>query len=134
MISTAVRSGEYAVRGHTAHRPGQPAARLRADDFSYLIDLGIPIPGESSFNLDPEIKRELVWSGEVMRPATMLVKRRGPLVQLRDGRGWRPVETKLRTYESMLTEVIDPASAPELLWIREQVRSWRFYDHFRTDA
>ena len=68
-----------------------------------------------------------------MRPATLLVKRRGPLVELRDGRGWTPVETKLRTYESMLTEVIDPLRAPELLWVREQVRSWRFYDHFRTD-
>ena len=68
-----------------------------------------------------------------MRPATMLVRRRGPLVELRDGRGWRPVDAKLRTYESMLTEVIDPANAPELLWLREQVRSWRFYDHFRTD-
>ena len=43
------------------------------------------------------------------------------------------METKLRTYESMLTEVIDPVRAPELLWVREQVRSWRFYDHFRTD-
>ena len=45
-----------------------------------------------------------------------------------------PVRPELRTYESMLTEVIDPVRAPELLWVREQVRSWRFYDHFRTDA
>ena len=30
--------------------------------------------------------------------------------------------------------MIDPVRAPELLWVREQVRSWRFYDHFRTDA
>ena len=133
VISTAVREREYAVEG--TRRTDRVSLQLgfASDDFSYLIDLGIPIPGETFFNLDPEIKRELVWSGEVMRPATMLVKRRGPLVQLRDGRSWRPVEAKLRTYESMLTEVIDPANAPELLWIREQVRSWRFYDHFRTD-
>ena len=44
------------------------------------------------------------------------------------------MHTELRTYESMLTEVIDPVRAPELLWVREQVRSWRFYDHFRTDV
>ena len=133
VISTAVREREYAVEGTRRTERVSLQLGFASDDFSYLIDLGIPIPGETFFNLDPEIKRELVWSGEVMRPATMLVKRRGPLVQLRDGRGWRPVEAKLRTYESMLTEVIDPANAPELLWIREQVRSWRFYDHFRTD-
>jgi predicted ATPase len=34
----------------------------------------------------------------------------------------------------MLSEVTDPVRAPELLTVREQVRSWRFYDHFRTDA
>ena len=27
----------------------------------------------------------------------------------------------------------DPERAPELLRLREEVRSWRFYDHFRTD-
>ena len=34
----------------------------------------------------------------------------------------------------MLTELADPRAAPELLLIREQMRSWRFYDHLRTDA
>ncbi len=133
MISSSVRSGEHPVQGTARADRVSLQLGFASDAFSYLIDLGIPIPGETYFNLDPEIKREVVWSGEVMRPAALLVKRRGPLVELRDGRGWTPVETKLRTYESMLTEVIDPVRAPELLWVREQVRSWRFYDHFRTD-
>jgi predicted ATPase len=34
----------------------------------------------------------------------------------------------------MLSTLADPERAPELLSLREQVRSWRFYDHFRTDA
>jgi predicted ATPase len=34
----------------------------------------------------------------------------------------------------MLTEVADPQRAPEVLAIRDSIRSWRFYDHFRTDA
>ena len=34
----------------------------------------------------------------------------------------------------MLAEFMDPRSAPEMLTLREQIRSWRFYDHFRTDA
>ena len=44
-----------------------------SDEFSYLIDLGIPQRMGSAFDLDPEIKRELVWVGETMRPATLLV-------------------------------------------------------------
>jgi predicted ATPase len=34
----------------------------------------------------------------------------------------------------MLSEFADPRQAPEVLRVREQVRSWRFYDHIRTDA
>ena len=34
----------------------------------------------------------------------------------------------------MLTEIADPRAAPELFVVREQLRSWRFYDHLRTDA
>jgi predicted ATPase len=132
-IGKRVRSGEYDVEGTVRSERVSLQLGFAADEFSYLIDLGIPVRSDSAFNLDPEIKRELVWTGQVQRPATMLVRRRGPLVELRDGRGWEPVHTELRTYESVLTEVIDPVRAPELIWVREQVRSWRFYDHFRTD-
>lgn len=134
VIGKAVRGGEYAVQGTTRSAPVSLQLGFASDDFSYLIDLGIPARSESAFNLDPEIKRELVWSGEVMRPATLLVRRRRPLVEVRDGRGWTPITDSLATYESVLTEVIDPVRAPELLRVRDQVRSWRFYDHFRTDA
>jgi predicted ATPase len=134
VIGKRVRSGDYDVEGTVRSERVSLQLGFAADEFSYLIDLGIPIRSDSAFNLDPEIKRELVWTGPVQRPATMLVRRRGPLVELRDGQGWEPVHTELRTYESVLTEVIDPVRAPELLWVREQVRSWRFYDHFRTDV
>ena len=33
------------------------------DDFGYAIDLGLPTPSLSQFGLDPEIKREAIWSG-----------------------------------------------------------------------
>jgi predicted ATPase len=39
----------------------------------------------------------------------------------------------LRTGDSILSELADPRSAPEVLAVREQTRSWRFYDGFRTD-
>ena len=133
VIGKAIRSGEYEVQGTPRSGPVSLQLGFAAEDFSYLIDLGIPTRSDSAFNLDPEIKRELVWSGETQRPATLLVRRKRGLVELRDGRDWAPVDLKLRSHESVLTEVIDPARAPELLWVREQVRSWRFYDHFRTD-
>jgi predicted ATPase len=34
----------------------------------------------------------------------------------------------------MLAELSDPKRAPEIARIRDTVRSWRFYDHFRVDA
>jgi predicted ATPase len=34
----------------------------------------------------------------------------------------------------MLTAFADPRVSPEVLLVRERIRSWRFYDHFRTDA
>ena len=34
----------------------------------------------------------------------------------------------------MMTELVDPRGAPEIISLREEIRAWRFYDHFRTDA
>ncbi len=33
-----------------------------------------------------------------------------------------------------MTHVADPRNAPETLVLRESIRAWRFYDHFRTDV
>jgi len=118
-------------------RKGPVALRLgfAGDDFSYAMDLGLPIPGETMFGRDPEIKVEAVWSGPVLRPATLLTERHGPSVRIRDAAGeWQRHEIGLRPYDSMLSELADPRAAPELLAVREQLRSWRFYDDFRTDA
>jgi predicted ATPase len=44
------------------------------------------------------------------------------------------VERLLPAYASMLAEFVDPRTAPEMLEVRERIRGWRFYDHFRADA
>ena len=44
------------------------------------------------------------------------------------------VPARLAPFDSMLTEVGDPATAPEVVQVREMLRSWRFYDQIRTDA
>jgi predicted ATPase len=33
----------------------------------------------------------------------------------------------------MFTQLADPERAPEVLTMREMIRGWRFYDHFRSD-
>ena len=138
-LAAAVRSGQHPVQGTVRSGPVSLQLGFSSDDFSYLIDLGLPTRDESSaFNLDPEIKREVVWSGPVMRPASVLIKRKRASVELRDtssrGDSWQRFESTLRPYESVLTEVLDPVRAPEVMAVREQIRSWRFYDQFRTDS
>ncbi|MDQ2757978.1 MAG: AAA family ATPase [Actinomycetota bacterium] len=128
----------YAVQGTV--RKGPISLRLgfaASSGFGYLVDLGLPqpIPSDpSAFDRDPVIKREVVFSGAVARPGSVLVARSGPSARSRDGRGWVELTRSLQTHESMLTELADPDRAPELLAVREQLRGWRFYDGFRTDA
>jgi predicted ATPase len=134
-IGKAVRDGTHPVQGTVRTGPVSLKLGFAGDDFAYAMDLGLPQRSKSAFALDPEIKSESVWSGPLLRPAAVLVERRGPTVRLRErGGGWQVVPQVLKPYESMLSEFVDPERAPELLTLRECIRSWRFYDHVRTDA
>jgi predicted ATPase len=134
-ISRAMRSGRHPVQGTARKGPVHLRLGFGASDFSYAIDLGLPIPGGSAFSLDPEIKRECIWNGPLFRRAKLLVDRRGPALRVSGETGnWRIVPGAVATFESMITKFADPRSAPEMIAIRERLRSWRFYDHFRSDA
>jgi predicted ATPase len=70
----------------------------------------------------------------MLRPSAMLVDRRGPLVRIHtDDDSWSIVTENLSAFDSMML-VADPRNAPEMLLLRESIRAWRFYDHFRTDT
>jgi predicted ATPase len=134
-LGRSVREGQHPVQGTV--RTAAVGLRLgfAGDDFGYAIDLGLPVPSRSAFCLDPEIKAECTWSGPMLRPATALTERNGGAVRLRRSDGsWQVVQHTLRPFDSMLSELADPQQAPELLTLRERIRSWRFYDHVRTDA
>jgi predicted ATPase len=106
------------------------------DEFGYAIDLGLPPPAMSMFGSDPEIKAESAWAGPVLRPAAVLAERSASgAVRIRaaDG-GWYRPPGFLKPFDSMLGETADPQRAPELVVLRERIRSWRFYDYLRTDA
>jgi predicted ATPase len=134
-ISRAMRSGEHPVQGGPRRDPVNLRLGFAGETFSYAIDLGLPVPTQSMFAGDPEIKRECIWAGPAYRPASLLVDRRGPVVRTRGSDGdWRVVSSGVASFDSMLTEVADPERAPEILAMREQIRGWRFYDHFRTDS
>ncbi|GGB20130.1 ATP-binding protein [Flexivirga endophytica] len=119
-------------------RKGPISVRMgyASDDFGYLVDLGLPQPTglPTAFQRDPQVKRELIFSGPVMRPGTTSVRRRRGSVQVRDERRWVDVAETLPAYRSVLREYADPQVAPEVFKVREHIRSWRFYDGFRVDA
>jgi predicted ATPase len=128
-------------RGQASLAQAPVALRLgfAGDEFGYAIDLGVPggdnIDGPAEtrtmFGLDPAIKSETVWAGPIPRPSAILVERAGGLVLVRDGA--EVFHNPIAVYDSMLSEFADPAVAPELLVLRDRMRRWRFYDHFRTD-
>lgn len=136
-ITKRMRNGEVPVQGG----PKQKAARLRlgfsGEDFGYSISLGLQPPGSlgpTAFSLDPEIKRECIWAGEAFRPASLLVDRSGAVVKVRDGRSWDVIEKHASNFESIFSQAVDPVKAPEIVTLRDEIRSWRFYDHFRSDG
>jgi predicted ATPase len=134
-IGRSVKRGEHKVEGTVRKERTNLRLGFAGDEFGYAIDLGLPTPSTSAFALDPEIKTETIWAGPVLRPAAMLVERHNELVRSRNGEGeWDVLSYQLSSFDSMMTQFADPRNAPEMLTLREQIRSWRFYDHFRTDV
>lgn len=135
-ISRDMRDGLARVQGTRRNGPVGLRLGFASDETSYSIELGLPVTaGPTMFALDPEIKVEAAWTGPTLRPGTLQVQRNGASVRLRSAEGeWGHHDHQLRPYDSMLSEFADPRNAPELLSLREQIRSWRFYDHFRTDS
>ncbi len=132
--SVQARRDAPGIEGGPRRDPVSLRLGFAGEDVGYAIDLGLPVPTRSLFARDPEIKREVIWSGPFLRRASLLVDRTGPVVRLRDGAGWRTAADRLDRFESLFAQIADPRHAPDVLHLRETIRSWRFYDHFRTDA
>jgi predicted ATPase len=135
-VGRAVRDGTHPVQGTVRTKAIGLRLGFASEDFGYAIDLGQPPHNlASAFSLDPEVKRECTFAGPVLRPAALLCDRTNTTVRIRDSDGaWYAAPNVIRPYDSMLSEYADPQRAPDLLALRERVRSWRFYDHLRTDA
>ncbi|MGI9421842.1 MAG: AAA family ATPase [Hyphomicrobiaceae bacterium] len=135
-ISRAMRSGEQPIQGTV--RKDRVALKLgfASHDYGYAIDLGLPpAGGPSAFARDPEIKAESVWVGEALKRSNEFAGRNGPHVKVLEAQGQRKsVISNLAPFDSMMTHAADPGQTLELLVLRERMRNWRFYDHFRSDA
>lgn len=133
-LDRRVMAGEIPLQGG----PRQASVGLKlgfaTDEFGYAIDLGYPPPSRSAFALDPQIKAEAIWAGPFLRSANLLVDRRGAMVRQRHARGWDLIDDRLSLFDSLFTQVGDPQRMPETIALREYIRRWRFYDHFRSDA
>lgn len=132
-ISRRMAQGAVPVEGTVSRGAKRLRLGFSGDDFGYAIGLGVP-GGSSAFALDPEIKHEVIWAGPRYRSASVLVERMGSVVKVRTENDWRVVSRHLEPFDSLFDQVADPDGAPEAFRLRESIRRWRFYDHFRTDA
>ena len=133
-ISRRMRNGDVPVEPIVRHGVKRLRLGFAGEDFSYAISLGLPEKTLSYFSLDPEVKKECIWAGHLYRPASLLVQRSGPMVRARDGRAWDVLAQHTPNYHSLFDQVGSLRGSPEVLLLRESIRGWRFYDHFRSDV
>ena len=138
-LSRAMLAGEVPVEATVRQQVKRLKLGFASDEFSYLIELGLPKPDSTTlFGLDPQIKREAIWVGNVYRPSTVLVERRSALVKSRAEKaksaGWQTLNVHMQHSDSIFTELADPERTPEVIRLRDNIRAWRFYDHFRSDS
>jgi predicted ATPase len=124
------------TEGTVRTRPVSLEMGFAADDFGYLVDLGIPqSAGPSVFVRDPEIKREMLFAGPVLRPSATLVRRSRAFAEaVNADNGFDELSRALPLYRSVLAEYAHPHALPELAAVRDRLRGWRFYDGFRVDS
>lgn len=123
------------AQGTVRTRPVSVRLGIAADELGYILDLGLPQTDQRSlFARDPEIKREQVFSGPFARPATLVVDRQRGGVRVRGDDGWTSLSQMMGPGQSVLLDLADGTALWETVSLRQRLASWRFYDHFRTDA
>ena len=76
-FSRAMKAGEAPVQGTRRNDRVSLKLGFASDDYGYAIDLGLPIPGQTVFGRDPEIKAEAVWIGEQLSRRNLIASRSG---------------------------------------------------------
>jgi predicted ATPase len=119
--------------GERQSGPVRMTLGAQLDDYRYELELGLPVELGSPFSLDPIVKSERIWTGTKPTRRTLLCDRTHASAQLADADGETVrIPTGLNPSESILAQVGDPKTFPELWLLREHMRTWRFYHHFDT--
>jgi predicted ATPase len=131
-------AGAEGIRYQRKKPPKRVVLGFEAEDFAYEMQIGLPSKNEHAlgtmFTLDPRVKEEYIWPSGTKRRVLML-KRDEPSAWLRNVEGHMVTYPfQISKYESVLSQIIDPHLYPEISTIRNQILSWRFYHHFRTDV
>lgn len=133
-FSRAMKTGEAPIE--PLARQSQKALKLgfASKTYGYAIDLGPTSNATKAFPLDPQIKIEAQWTGELPGRANLFAERRGPGVRIRGENGeWRQAATSLSGVDSMMAQCANLREAYDLAILCESVRRWRFYDNLRAD-
>ena len=155
-------AGGERVRYQRKKPPKRVVLGFEAEKFGYELQIGLPSQNEHAlgtmFTLDPRVKEEYIWyipppegskasgsnktseankapnTGNDAKRRIAMLKRDEPSAWLRNAEGNMVVYPfQISKHESVLSQIIDPHLYPEISAIRQQVLSWRFYHHFRSD-
>jgi predicted ATPase len=123
-------------RRRQARQPNrvQFSVDLQTDTFGYAFACGLPVPQETMFQLDPEVKTERAWLGPVQRPSMRFLERDHRSASLRTVEGeWQDYPGGMEPSETAIAQVQDARRFPDVELLRGHFAHWRFYHHFRTD-
>jgi predicted ATPase len=131
-------AGGEGIRLQRKRPPKRIVIGFESEDFGYELTIGLPGKNEHAlgtmFTLDPRVKEEFIWPSDSKRRVLML-KRDEPSAWLRNGDGnMIAYPFAVSKSESVLSQIVDPHLYPEISVLRNQILSWRFYHHFRTDG
>ncbi len=133
-------AGGERVRYKSKKPPKRVVLGFEGEKFGYELQIGLPSSNEHAlgtmFTLDPRVKEEYIWYVPPTEPKrrVAMLKRDEPSAWLRNAEGSMVTYPfQISKHESVLSQIIDPHLYPEISAIRQQVLSWRFYHHFRTD-
>ncbi len=136
-------AGGERIRYQRKKPPKRVALGFEGEEFGYELQVGLPvfsefplgaeIGKETMFKLDPRVKEEYIWPVDT-KPRVLMLKREQPSAWLRNTEGKMVnYPFSISKHESVLAQIIDPHLYPEISRVRNQILSWRFYHHFRTD-
>lgn len=129
-----IKAALWAGKWGSADFPHSLSLSMRSGNFEYNLVCGRAgdVSRPSFFSDDPVIKKEEVYELTHRKRRLILDRRLGSIFVHAAGKKVEYTKA-VADSESILAALHDPVSYPELFALREEIRGWRFYHHFRSD-